>query len=353
VADMGYNAASVRNLQNADSVNGYAVEMYKAAIAGAIKSVEAEPYTLIVTDSATNAKDYAKEIYSLINYSTTSLPKDAQDFLAQALSNNILSEAEARDFLIKFGGYTKGQKGIGAAIQKLIAAYDMTSALGALNSGTKIIMNAAQFKDFFAQNYTNQVAVLDNMLMNQEMSPEMFVAVAQLRSEYDAKVLGALGIGQKIAKNELADAVKDCISKRLPLYGIVDSVMGLAEVLGATKKSDAVHKAAPIICYLPLAMDAYEDAILRVKNGDTSEEAIQMVEMNYTFVRESLKTLCKYMTVAGNSTQKAEYQSLLQDLQKLKIGHAISKEPTTMLTSGEFDLFYKNSIDPNVQYRYA
>jgi len=275
------------------------------------------------------------------------------DFLNKALKNDIFSEDEAREFLIKFQGYKAGQKGIGAATKELVALYDAAKVLNGLNKAGKIAMTAEKFKEFFANSYTNQVKVLDNMLMNQEMSPEMFVAVAQLRSEYDAKVLGALGIGQKIAKNELADAVKDCISKRLPLYGIVDSVMGLAEVLGATKKSDAVHKAAPIICYLPLAMDAYEDAILRVKNGDTSEEAIQMVEMNYTFVRESLKTLCKYMTVAGNSTQKAEYQSLLQDLQKLKIGHAISKEPTTMLTSGEFDLFYKNSIDPNVQYRYA
>jgi len=350
--DSGYNSGSIANLKDAKSVNSYEVSMYKAAIAESLKALDESVYQTVNKEENEKKLKLSKAFYSLIDNKANDLPKDQVDFLNKALKNDIFSEDEAREFLIKFQGYKAGQKGIGAATKELVALYDAAKVLNGLNKAGKIAMTAEKFKEFFANSYTNQVKVLDNMLMNQEMSPEMFIAVAQLRNEFDDKFLGALGIGQDVAKDLLADKIKDCIAKKIPVYGMVDAVMDIAEVLGATDKADAVHKAAPIICYLPQAMNAYESSINRVKNGDTSPEALELVNMNYTFVRESLKALCKYMTIAGDKTQKEDYAKLAQQLDKLEIGHAIGQVETIMM-SGEFDQFYRNSIDPNVQYRYA
>lgn len=350
--DAGYNAASTKNLENADSVNAYMVKMYKTAIAKSLRAVADTPYGEIVTDDAKDCNKFSSNIYGFITGLPHALNKNQSEFLKSALENEIFSEDEAREFLIKFGGFKKGQKGIGSAAQELVAAYEMSKALKGLNKAGKVIMTVGEFKEFFSNSYTNQVKVLDNMLMNQEMSPEMFVAVAQLRNEYENQLMGALGIGKDVAKDMVMDKVKDCVGNKVPLFAITDAAMDIAEALGAIDKQDAIHKSAPIICYLPSAMDAYEAAVLRVKNGDTSEEALELVSMNYVFVRESIKALCDYMAVAGNSQQQKEYKDLAAKLENLEIGHAFG-EPEGVLTAENFDEFYKNNIDPNVKYVYA
>jgi len=196
------------------------------------------------------------------------------------------------------------------------------------------------------------VKLLDNMLMNQEMSPEMFIAVAQLRNEYDDKFLGFLGLGQDVAKDLTVDLIKESIGKANPLFTLVDGIMDVAEGLGAINKQDAIHKSAPIICYLPTAVDAYKDAILRVKQGDTSDEALELVNMNYIFVRESLKTLCDYMAVAGTAQQKEEYKELAEKLENLEIGHSLGGTESE-LEAMEYDLFFKSRVDPDGRRYYA
>lgn len=350
--DGGYNKESTENLRNADSVNSYMVQMYKSAIAKSLQAVAETSITETCDENDKKMQKLTSGIFGIMNGLTTGLTTEQNKFLKKAMSNDIFSEAEAREFLIKFGGYEKGEWGIGSATKELLAAYEVSKALKAINTGKKIAITVAEFTDFFSQNYTNQVKVLDNLLENQEMNPEMFVAVVQLRNEYEDDLLGFLGVGIEVTKDLTVDALKDCISGKFPLYNIVDSVMDVAEALGAINKQDAVHKSAPIICYLPSAIEAYEQSIIRIKDGDTSEEAIELVKMNYVFVQESVKALCEYMTVAGDKNQKKEYEQLIKELEKLEIGESLG-ESEGVLTAENFDEFYENNVDPNMKYNYA
>jgi hypothetical protein len=104
-------------------------------------------------------------------------------------------------------------------------------------------------------------------------------------------------------------------------------------------------------CVVAVGQQRYEEAILRVKNGDTSAEALELVNMNYTFVKESLKTLCEYMTVAGNAKQKAEFQELANELEKLQLGHCLN-EVDPDLEAIDYESFFEQRIDPNGGKKY-
>ena len=347
----GYDAGSIRELKNAKKVNSYMVEMYKSAIAQSLKSAAESEYSELATEQNKNAVKWLGGVYNYMSGSASTLSEAERKFFDKAMANDILSYDEAREYLITFGGYKAGQHGLGPAIDELVNFSKAAKAIGTAAKAGKVVLTAAEFVDFFQQNYSNQVKVLDNMLLNQTMDPEMFVAVAQLRAEYDVKFTGFVGKLRELGEDIVVDKIKDGIGKAVPLFTLVDGVMDVAEALGAINKQDAVHKAAPIICYLPDAMEAYEEAILRVKNGDTSAEALELVNMNYTFVKESLVALCDYMTVAGNAKQKAEFQELADQLEDLKLGHCLNEVDPT-LEAMAYEKFYEQRIDPNGGKKY-
>lgn len=353
-SNSGYNAASIKNFENADDLNTLLIETHKKTLAQALQELSPNAVGQQSAEDAKKIHNLAEKAHSFLeNAGTASLSNEEKAFFEKALTNGIFSDAEARNFLIQYGGYKSGEIGIGSATKELRAMLESMKSMKAACKALKVTFTVTEFITFFNKNYSNQVAVLDNLLENQELSPEMLVAVYELRAGYDEKFKGAVDLAVEKGLNFGADKLKEVLVNTNPVLQIGSAAIELLDAAGAFDKQHALNDAAALICSAPSALQAYENAIINVKNGNTTAEDLQMVEMNYIFVRETLKQLCEHMVAVGNKTQAAEYQQLVNKLDALQLGHGIYMDTQSMLTVENFDEFYKNNVDPNVTYKYA
>jgi len=341
--------------ENTIRINDYMVETHKKTLAKALQDLSKDPDAVKSVEASDTINKLADKFFGFITgIGESVMSAEEQAAIKKALENGIFSDAEAREYLLKFGGYVEGQHGIGKATKDLRA---MVESMESVTKATKAVgyaLTAAEFINFYNKNYTSQVAVLDSMLENTAMDPEMLIAVSELRKEYENKLTGEMQLLVETGKDLGADKVKDMLTSVNPILKIANVAVELLDTAGAFDKQHEINDASSLMCSAPSAIEAYEQAILRVQKGDTSDEALNLVRMTFAYAQNSVGELCRAMSVLGNSSEKETFEKLKMEVDLLKPGEEITHDSGSVMTAENFEEFYRNNIDPDApKYHYA
>lgn len=291
-----YNSGSLSKLKGASKLNTYYVEVYKSHLADALEEVEGE-------NQAKADRKQIKKIADIIGKlgeiesagSTSGMSKDAQNALKSITKDHKLTPEEALDFLVEYGYYSDTDEELSAAARRMTDMFEYKKTMEATGKTVKLIFTAADFAEYWGTNFEDEVLMLDAMLDNQTMEPEMFVAVAELRKEYANKHYGIAKKFVEVIRDQglgyLGKLASD-IAVAGPILGAVSLVQSCIEVTafvtGISGDVDARNKGAALSAMLPAAYENYVSAIENIRDGDDSEEALQLVENSFLLFKGML-----------------------------------------------------------------
>lgn len=308
IGDSILNEGSLKAMEEETYISGYHVNLYKEVLHETLKNMKP-----VVTDEIREQTQNAVDILNgFFGLGGNTIPKAQKDYLSILLDDDILYADEALDFLSKFGYFKGNKKALTKASEILSDSYDIFALIsdraGKTLDVVSDILTTAEFVDFLARDYCSQIALLDDMLINQTLSPNMFVAALHLREEYRHKWL--MGATEKLF-SAAKEGVWDKIEGSFPLYAAVDGIVDLAGLLtGATERTELLMNATALTDIAPTYLLAYKKSIKRVQNGDTSEEALNLVKTNYAIVVKLLDTMCDIMTEIGDKKQAEKYDQI-------------------------------------------
>jgi len=327
-----YNVDSKLAFAQAENVNTYLVSMFK-------KNLAASMVDLSNSDEQWKEKG-GKDAEILAKlFASTSTVEDAsgaalsvaeQEALAKlAGKTGEISGPEMLKFLEDFGYYTEGEPNSVLRAQQLSRFYNK---LGPYMKNADLVAKLAKagvtLLDLLKYNltdYSSHMIVLDEILATQELSPEMYAAAVELRVSMENKALGSLEKVLNQLKKDSVGAIKKLVFAPLAVGQAVLDIAGL--VTGGTKDAQDLQNGAALAIMAPQLLQSLEDSIKNVQNGDTSEEAVQMVYMNYMMARRAIANMCDIMTNIGNREQEDAYKVILAKLEAMEFGKYVDIVP--------------------------
>ena len=337
--DLG--AGFVSNLLSGYQLDEYQVMLYKKYLAQVLDDTlesknpySVSDYDITKTDAYNAAKKTKSVLSGLIQYeigaTKEALPEELQKFWEEHLKNGILSESEAREYLILCGQYKEGEYGIGEAAKQLVNGYKhlqkLETVLDAVGDGlSKVekVTKALEFIEYWLTDYAQQEVLLDYLtadLSNDGSDMEMMVAAKELQQEYEDKLSGTF---DKVY-SELINKGIGSVKLIYPPFTIADTCIALSGILtGADDRVKALETGLAMQGICKQALDKYENAVIAVSNGDTSPEAVSKVINTFELARQSL--VCYYramVQLAGTDEEKAVYSAELEKLEKVQFGYA-------------------------------
>ena len=323
-----YNVDSKIAFAQADDVNTYLVSMFKTNLAQAMVDLSNSDEQW----KEKGGKD-AQLLAKLFSFTTTIdnasgavLSAAEKDYLSKITDvNGCISGPDMLAFLRKFGYYTDGDANSVLRAQQLSRAYNK---LGPYMKDAELIGKIAKagvtlldLLEYNMTDYSAHIIVLDDILATQELSPEMYAAAVELRVSMENKALGSIEKILNQLKKDSVGAIKKLVFAPLEVGQAVLDIAGL--VTGGTKDAKDLQNGAALAIMAPQLLESFESSIQKVQNGDTSEEAVQLVYMNYVMVRRAIANMCDIMTNIGDRKQEQEYKAILAKLESMEFGNYI------------------------------
>lgn len=208
-------------------------------------------------------------------------------------------------------------------LDKMLIAFSTAADLTDTSTKTLTIVQAiltnAEFLKFWATDYSCQIEVLDNLLKEQPMNVEMFYAAVDLRYKYEHKI-------QAIIEEMVNKAMNFGIEQALgliPGFKKTKAVLTIAANTNAADKYRVLVEGVSSSMVLSEAHDAYVSAIEKVKAGDHSEEAMNMVYMTFSMYKNTMLTMCDALIANGDGSQAAKYRNKKAHLERLQVGQLL------------------------------
>lgn len=323
-----YNVDSKIAFAQADEVNTYLVSMFKNNLAQAMVDLSNSDERW-KEKGGEDAKILAKILAStskLEDASGAVLSAAEKDYLSKiADANGYISGPKMLDFLREFGYFKDGDPNSVLRAQQLSRSYN---ELGPYMQDAQLFAKLAKagvtlldLLEYNMADYSSHIIVLDEILATQELSPEMYAAAVELRVSMENKALGSLEKILNQLKKDSVGAIKKLVFAPLEIGQAVLDIAGL--ITGGSKDAQDLQNGAALAIMAPQLLESFESSILKVQNGDTSEEAVQMVYMNYMMTRRAIANMCDIMTNIGNWKQEKEYKAILAKLESMELGNYV------------------------------
>ena len=323
-----YNVDSKIAFAQADEVNTYLVSMFKNNLAQAMVDLSNSDERW-KEKGGEDAKILAKILAStskLEDASGAVLSAAEKDYLSKiADANGYISGPKMLDFLREFGYFKDGDPNSVLWAQQLSRSYNK---LGPYMQDAQLFAKLAKagvtlldLLEYNMADYSSHIIVLDEILATQELSPEMYAAAVELRVSMENKALGSLEKILNQLKKDSVGAIKKLVFAPLEIGQAVLDIAGL--ITGGSKDAQDLQNGAALAIMAPQLLESFESSILKVQNGDTSEEAVQMVYMNYMMTRRAIANMCDIMTNIGNWKQEKEYKAILAKLESMELGNYV------------------------------
>lgn len=342
--DLG--AGYAKNLLSGYDLDEYQVMLDKKYLAKVLDDVvdsknpySVTDYNITKTDAYKVSKGTRSILSSVIQYEMgvykESVSKEQQEYLTEHLKNGILSESEAREYLILSGEYKEGEYGIGEAAKQLSKGYKhlqsfetVLDTAGDAMSTVDKVRKVSEFIEYWATDYAQQELLLDYMVENLTLSGsdmELLVAAKELQAEYEDKLSG---IFDKVY-SELMKKGVGTVKSIYPPLSFADTCISLAGTLtGADDHVKALETGLAMQDICKQALDDYQKAVVAVDQGDTSAEALSRVLTTFEVARQSLVSYYKAMIqLAGTEEEKSVYSAELKKLEEAKCGYAVVSFP--------------------------
>lgn len=336
----------VDNMLSGQELDKYKVSLYKEHLAKTLDSVldSNNPYSVSTYDiSKTDAYKVTKKTRSalskLFSYEVgaekEALSEELKTFFDEHLKNGVLSESEAREYLILSGEYQEGEHGIGEAAKQVVKGYKHLKGLetaldktGEVFDAVEKIKTAEEYINYWATDYAEQEILLDYLvenLSNSGADMELMAAARELQQEYENKLAGTF---DKVYVALIEEGI-GTVKSAFPPLGIAEAFISLSgTVTGADNKVDALETGFAMQGICQQALEDYENAVNNVSKGDTSEAAVSRVLTTFETARQSLISYYEAMVeLAETDNQKKTYSSELKKLENVEFGYATVSLP--------------------------
>lgn len=336
--DLG--AGYVDNMLSGQELDKYMVTLYKKNLAETLDAVldSDNPYSVSTYDiSKTDAYKVTRKTRSalskLFSYEVgvekEALSEELKAFFDEHLKNGILSEDEAREYLILSGEYQEGEHGIGEAAKQIVKGYKHLQGLetaldktGEVFDAVEKVKTAEEYINYWATDYAEQEILLDYLvesLSNSGADMELMAAARELQQEYENKLAGTF---DKVYVALIEEGI-GTVKSAFPPLGIAEAVISLSgAVTGADNKVDALETGFAMQGICKQALEDYENAVLAVSKGDTSEEAVSRVLTTFETARQSLISYYEAMVeLADTDAQQNTYAAELKKLENAEFGY--------------------------------
>lgn len=337
--DLG--AGYVNNLLSGYELDKYKVALYKEYLAKTLDSTldSKKPYSLTTATSADAykvTKGTTSALSDLFAYeigaAEEELSEELKNFLKKHLDDGILNEGEAREYLILSGNFGEEEQGIEEAAKQLTKGYKhlsgLETALDTVGDAVSIVEKvklAGDFCEYWVTDYAQQEILLDDLvdtLSDSGADMELLVAAKELQEEYEDKQSGTFDKAYATLIDEGIGAVKSSF----PPLAITETCISLAGTLtGADDQVEALETGLAMQGICKQALEDYEDAVIAVNKGDTSEEAVSRVLTTFEIARQSLISYYGAMvTLAETQEEENTYATELTKLKNLNFTDTIA-----------------------------
>ncbi len=343
--DLG--AGYVNNLLSGYELDDYRVMLYKKYLAKTLdNTLDSEnPYSISTLLDITEADAYKvsqktrSALSELLQHETgtyeKSLSEELQKFLEKHLKNGVLSESEAREFLILSGQYEKGEYGIGEAAKQLVKGYKHLQSLKTVLDSTGDVLSAVEkakkgveFIEYWVTNYAEQEVLMDYLIENLSDSGsdmELLVAAKELQEEYESKLSGTFDrVYSELIKKGIGS-----VKSSFPPLKITEACLSLAGIIsGADDQVKALETGLAMQGICKQALDDFENAVITVNQGDTSEEAVSRVMTTFEVARQSLVSYYEAMIqLSETEEEKNIFAAELKKLKNAQFGNVAISSP--------------------------
>lgn len=331
----------VNNMLSGQELDKYKVSLYKEHLAKTLDSVldSKNPYSVSTYDiSKTDAYKVTKKTRSalskLFSYEVgaekDALSEELKIFFDEHLKNGVLSESEAREYLILSGEYQEGEHGIAEAAKQVVKGYKHLKGLetvldksGEVFDAIEKVKTAEEYINYWATDYAEQEILLDYLvenLSNSGADMDLMAAARELQQEYENKLSGTF---DKVYVALIEEGI-GTVKSAFPPLGIAEAFISLSgTVTGADNKVDALETGLAMQGICKQALEDYENAVINVNKGDTSEAAVSRVLTTFEIARQSLISYYEVMVeLAETDAQKKNYSSELKRLENIEFGYA-------------------------------
>lgn len=342
--DLG--AGYVENMLSGQELDVYKVSLYKKYLAQTLDSVleSDSPYSVITyeigkSDAYKVTKKTRSALSGLFSYEVgakkDALSEELKAFLDEHLKNGILSESEAREYLILSGQYQEGEYGIGEAAKQVVKGYKHLKGLKTVLDKTgeafdviEKAKKAEEYIDYWATDYAEQELLLDALVENLSASGsdmDLMAAARELRQEYENKLTGTLN---KVYTTLIEKGI-GTVKSTFPPLGIAETTVSLlGTITGADKRVSALETGLAMQGICQQALKDYENAVIAVSKGDSSEAAVSRVLTTFETARHSLISYYEAMVeLEETDSQKGVYSFELERLKKANFGYATVSLP--------------------------
>lgn len=336
----------VDNMLSGQELDKYMVSLYKEHLAKTLDNVldSNNPYSVSTYDiSKTDAYKVTKKTQSALSKlfshevgaEQDALSDELKEFLDEHLKNGVLSESEAREYLILSGEYQEGEHGIGEAAKQVVKGYKHLKGLEAALDKTgevfdvvEKVKKAEEYISYWATDYAEQEILLDYLvenLSNSGADMELMAAARELQQEYENKLAGTF---DKVYVALIEEGI-GTVKSAFPPLGIAEAFIALSgTITGADNKADALETGFAMQGICKQALEDYENAVIAVNKGDTSEKAVSRVLTTFETARQSLISYYEAMEqLAETDAQKKTFSLELKKLKEVKFGYATVSLP--------------------------
>lgn len=332
----------VDNMLSGYELDKYQVSLYKKHLAETLDNVlesenpisisaitKSESYKFSKNMKSVFSKLYKHEMAAFGKAQDETLSDELRTFLQNTKKNGVFSESEAREYLILSGQYEKGEHGIGEAAKILSNGYKYIAKLeAAMEVAGKVfdVVDMAkkleEYFDYWLTNYAEQEIVLDSMIEDLSISGadmELMAAARDLKQDYEDKLSGTL---DKVYPALIKKGI-GYVKSAFPPLGIAESCISLAgTITGGTDKTSALETGFAMQGICKQSLEDYENAVIAVANGDTSDEAVSRVLTAFETARQALISYYKALVqLAETKDDQNKFEQELERLEKAECGY--------------------------------
>lgn len=257
------------------TINEYEVRLYKESLAKSLQDLCDKSEIKILPD----IKKFTSGVGDV--YKTGMTGEKGEAFKKIWVGGEFDTEAAA-EFLRKYCDTSNPST---KDIRKLRIVSDVFNSSKAVGDFIKYTQNGVDMLDYWISDYTAELSMIDGLIEANSSNPEYVIALTDLRRKYTDKVKGTLDeVVKTLGEKGLSEAKKTFP----PLTAAEAAIDLVGEISGAKGHVSAAESILAYATICPEAVDAYDRAVMAVRENPGDTEALAQVRMTFSVMKQTL-----------------------------------------------------------------
>lgn len=271
---LGANTEVLSAIRNG-KISEYEVRLYKESLAKSLQDL-CDKSEIKILPNTKKITGVVNDIYK------TSMSGEMGEAFKKIWDGDKYDTKAAAEFLRKYCGISEPDT---SDINCLRGVSDVFSGSKAVGDFIKKTQNAVDMLDYWISDYTAELSMIDGLIEANSSNPEYVIALTDLRRKYTDKVKGTLDeVVKTLGEKGLSEAKKTFP----PLTAAEAAIDLVGEISGAKGHVSAAESILAYATICPEAVDAYDRAVMAVRENPGDAKALAQVRMTFSVMKQTL-----------------------------------------------------------------